>query len=71
MIQLKKRKKAAGQSTLEYLLLFAAVGTVLIFLLMDGGPFRETVEDAFTVEMDELSETAENYSDYLKSAAQD
>ncbi|MFC1510568.1 hypothetical protein ACFL49_02800 [Candidatus Omnitrophota bacterium] len=67
MIQLKKRKKTLGQGTLEYLLLFGAISAVLVLLLMEGGPFRRTVQDSLTVEMNELSTTADNYFNYIRA----
>lgn len=61
----KKEKRRVGQATIEYILLFSAVGVVLIVILASGGFFRTTFQNSVTVNNQELMTTAGNFQQYL------
>ena len=57
----KKDKK--GQSTVEYLLLVAAIITVLILFLKPDGPFAKSYNDALTKGSSGMEQMANRLSD--------
>lgn len=44
----KPAKKKKGQSTVEYIILVAAILAALIIFLRDGGPFQSAFNEALT-----------------------
>ena len=54
-------KKRKGQSTVEYIILVAAVLAVLIFFLRPGGPFAKSVNAA----LDEGTQSMEDMGERL------
>ena len=59
MYHIKQKSKKKGQSTVEYVLLFAAVIAILIVFLGPGGIFRETVDSAVNSGANELQTMAD------------
>lgn len=45
---MKPKKKKKGQSTVEYIILVAAIISLLIIFLGPNGPFRQAFNDALT-----------------------
>ncbi len=55
-INIKKRKK--GQSTVEYIILVAAVVAALFLFLNDGGPFRTAFNQTLTEGINGMTDMA-------------
>ena len=56
MLRRKDRKR--GQSTLEYVIMFTGVITILMVFLRSGGPFRTSTEKTFNAAINGMEKMA-------------